>query len=170
MLCIGPTGSKTYHKRSIWESSGPIYFEGLVQVSRPDQPCWLNMVKGQSFIGHLVQTQNLDNFHHHGRHNDSRRSIPRCLDSSWTNPSLNHNIPALHLVNEQRSAHGLRYDDFHRYRWVWPLPQDISNATDRNHCANRTHRLRSTLKLTHGKGREFKKLPPLTPDVIRDGQ
>ncbi|KAK2462109.1 hypothetical protein APHAL10511_006572 [Amanita phalloides] len=61
---------------------------------------------------------------------------------------------ALHLVNEQRNAHGLRYDDFNRYR---------------KHCANRTHRLRSALRMTHGKGREFKKLSPLTPDVIRDG-
>lgn len=26
------------------------------------------------------------------------------------------------------------------------------------------------MKLTHGKGREFKKLPPLTQDNIKDGQ
>ncbi|KIM61928.1 hypothetical protein SCLCIDRAFT_1215538 [Scleroderma citrinum Foug A] len=61
---------------------------------------------------------------------------------------------ALHLANEQRSSYGLRYNDFARYR---------------NHCANRTHRLRSTLKMTHGKGREFKKPPPLTMEVIKDG-
>ncbi|KAG6869031.1 hypothetical protein C0993_004704 [Termitomyces sp. T159_Od127] len=60
---------------------------------------------------------------------------------------------ALQLANEQRSAYGLRYNDFTRYR---------------KHCANRTHRLRSTLKMTHGKGRDFKKLPPLTPDTIKD--
>ncbi|KAF7306397.1 Signal recognition particle subunit SRP68 [Mycena indigotica] len=61
---------------------------------------------------------------------------------------------ALQLANEQRNAYGLRYNDYVRYR---------------KHCANRTHRLRSTLKLTHGKGREFKKLPPLTPEIVKDG-
>ncbi|EGN94085.1 hypothetical protein SERLA73DRAFT_171591 [Serpula lacrymans var. lacrymans S7.3] len=61
---------------------------------------------------------------------------------------------ALQLANEQRNAYGLRYNDFERYR---------------KHCANRTHRLRSSLKMTHGKGREFKKLPPLTTDNIEDG-
>ncbi|KAJ6569541.1 hypothetical protein B0H19DRAFT_1066254 [Mycena capillaripes] len=61
---------------------------------------------------------------------------------------------ALQLANEQRNAYGLRYNDFARYR---------------KHCANRTHRLRSTLKMTHGKGREFKKLPPLTPEIVKDG-
>ncbi|KAJ7771957.1 hypothetical protein DFH07DRAFT_953249 [Mycena maculata] len=61
---------------------------------------------------------------------------------------------ALQLSNEQRNAYGLRYNDFARYR---------------KHCANRTHRLRSTLKMTHGKGREFKKLPPLTPEIVKDG-
>lgn len=40
----------------------------------------------------------------------------------------------------------------------------------RKHCGNRTHRLRSSLKMTHGKGREFKKLPPLKLDAIKDGQ
>ncbi|KAF8060938.1 hypothetical protein FPV67DRAFT_1673770 [Lyophyllum atratum] len=61
---------------------------------------------------------------------------------------------ALQLANEQRSAYGLRYNDFTRYR---------------KHCANRTHRLRSTLKMTHGKGRDFKKLPPLNSENIKDG-
>ncbi|KAJ7601093.1 hypothetical protein C8J56DRAFT_767702 [Mycena floridula] len=61
---------------------------------------------------------------------------------------------ALQLANEQRSAYGLRYHDFTRYR---------------KHCANRTHRIRSTLKMTHGKGREFKKLPPLNPDALKEG-
>ncbi|KAG5646888.1 hypothetical protein DXG03_001964 [Asterophora parasitica] len=61
---------------------------------------------------------------------------------------------ALQLANGQRTAYGLRYNDFTRYR---------------KHCANRTHRLRSTLKITHGKGREFKKLPPITKDIIQDG-
>lgn len=59
---------------------------------------------------------------------------------------------ALQLANEQRSAYGLRYHDFTRYR---------------RHCANRTHRLRSSLKSTHGKGREFKKLPPLNSETIK---
>ncbi|EED85717.1 predicted protein [Postia placenta Mad-698-R] len=61
---------------------------------------------------------------------------------------------ALLLANEQRSAYGLRYNDYERYR---------------KHCANRTHRLRSSLKTTHGKGREFKKLPPLKTDAIKEG-
>ncbi|EKM60486.1 uncharacterized protein PHACADRAFT_246467 [Phanerochaete carnosa HHB-10118-sp] len=61
---------------------------------------------------------------------------------------------ALQLANEQRNAYGLRYNDYARYR---------------KHCANRTHRLRSTLKLTHGKGREFKKLPPVRLEGIKDG-
>ncbi|KAG6902976.1 hypothetical protein C0995_008549 [Termitomyces sp. Mi166 len=60
---------------------------------------------------------------------------------------------ALQLANEQRGAYGLRYNDFTRYR---------------KHCANRTHRLRSTLKMTHGKGRDFKKLPPITTENIKD--
>ncbi|KAJ8520346.1 hypothetical protein ONZ45_g2820 [Pleurotus djamor] len=62
-------------------------------------------------------------------------------------------LRVLRLVNEQRSAYGLRYNDFERYR---------------KHCANRTHRLRSSLKTTHGKGREFKKLPVITEDNITD--
>ncbi|KAF8446378.1 hypothetical protein L210DRAFT_3475101 [Boletus edulis BED1] len=61
---------------------------------------------------------------------------------------------ALQLANEQRSAYGLRYNDFTRYR---------------KHCGNRTHRLRSTLKMTHGKGKDFKKLPPMTTDIIKEG-
>ncbi|KAH0590178.1 hypothetical protein H2248_000351 [Termitomyces sp. 'cryptogamus'] len=60
---------------------------------------------------------------------------------------------ALQIANEQRSAYGLRYNDFTRYR---------------KHCANRTHRLRSTLKMTHGKGRDFKKLPQITTENIKD--
>ena len=60
---------------------------------------------------------------------------------------------ALQLANEQRNAYGLRYNDYARYR---------------KHCANRTHRLRSTLKMTHGKGREFKKLPPVKLENIKD--
>ncbi|TRM62912.1 hypothetical protein BD626DRAFT_569492 [Schizophyllum amplum] len=61
---------------------------------------------------------------------------------------------ALQLANEQRNAYGLRYNDYARYR---------------KHCANRTHRLRSTLKMTHGKGRDFKKLPPLVSDNMKEG-
>ncbi|KAF5356225.1 hypothetical protein D9756_004322 [Leucocoprinus leucothites] len=61
---------------------------------------------------------------------------------------------ALHLANQQRNAYGLRYNDHARYR---------------KHCTNRTHRLRSTLKMTHGKGREFKKMPPITPEIIKEG-
>ncbi|CAL1697046.1 unnamed protein product [Somion occarium] len=61
---------------------------------------------------------------------------------------------ALLLANEERNAYGLRYNDYERYR---------------KHCANRTHRLRSSLKMTHGKGREFKKLPPIKVENIKEG-
>ncbi|KAH8799621.1 hypothetical protein DL96DRAFT_1672399 [Flagelloscypha sp. PMI_526] len=61
---------------------------------------------------------------------------------------------ALHLANEHRTAYGLRYNDLQRYR---------------KHCANRTHRLRSKEKMTHGKGRDFKKHAPLQTENIREG-
>ncbi|KAH6917676.1 hypothetical protein BKA70DRAFT_1382472 [Coprinopsis sp. MPI-PUGE-AT-0042] len=61
---------------------------------------------------------------------------------------------ALKVVNEHRNAYGLRYNDFARYR---------------KHCANRTHRIRSSLKMTHGKGKDFKKLPAVTNENIKDG-
>ncbi|OBZ80024.1 Signal recognition particle subunit SRP68 [Grifola frondosa] len=69
-------------------------------------------------------------------------------------PDAHVNFQALLIANEQRNAYGLRYNDYERYR---------------KHCANRTHRLRSSLKMTHGKGREFKKLPPLKLETIQDG-
>jgi len=46
----------------------------------------------------------------------------------------------------------------------------IELLANRKHCAHKTHRLRATLKLTHGKGREFKKLPPITPEGAKEGQ
>ncbi|KAG8785976.1 hypothetical protein FRC15_000352 [Serendipita sp. 397] len=58
---------------------------------------------------------------------------------------------ALSLVDKERSTYGLRYNDFERYR---------------KHCANRVHRLRGTLKMTHGKGKDFKKLPPVDPENL----
>ncbi|KAH9938962.1 uncharacterized protein BXZ73DRAFT_89066 [Epithele typhae] len=61
---------------------------------------------------------------------------------------------ALLIANEQRNVYGLRYNDYERYR---------------KHCYNRTHRLRSSLKMTYGKGREFKKLPPMNLDTIKEG-
>ncbi|KAL5534724.1 hypothetical protein ACEPAG_1188 [Sanghuangporus baumii] len=61
---------------------------------------------------------------------------------------------ALQVANQHRNAYGLRYSDFTRYR---------------KHCANRTHRLRSSLKMTHGKGRDLKKLPPITLENIKPG-
>ncbi|KAI9460210.1 hypothetical protein BJY52DRAFT_288169 [Lactarius psammicola] len=77
---------------------------------------------------------------------------------------------ALELVNEQRSRYGLRYHDHERYRSVIALgiltfPSHIFSK----HCSNRTHRLRSTLKITHGRGREFKKQPAVPQDKIEDG-
>ncbi|KAH9855810.1 hypothetical protein C2E23DRAFT_882593 [Lenzites betulinus] len=61
---------------------------------------------------------------------------------------------ALQIANEQRNAYGLRYNDYERYR---------------KHCYNRTHRLRSTLKMTYGRGRDFKKLPPINLETVKDG-
>ncbi|KAF7437301.1 hypothetical protein PC9H_004140 [Pleurotus ostreatus] len=66
----------------------------------------------------------------------------------------NIKLRVLQLANEQRSAYGLRYNDYERYR---------------KHCANRTHRLRSSLKMTHGKGREFKKLPEVPTENLKAG-
>ncbi|KAJ1310880.1 hypothetical protein OPQ81_009396 [Rhizoctonia solani] len=61
---------------------------------------------------------------------------------------------ALQVVSDERGAYGLRYNDHARYR---------------KHCANKVHRLRKSLKMTHGKGREFKKLPAVPPENIKDG-
>ncbi|KAF8525140.1 hypothetical protein BU17DRAFT_84065 [Hysterangium stoloniferum] len=60
----------------------------------------------------------------------------------------------LQIINEERSTHGLRYGDYTRYR---------------THCAHKTHRLRQSLKMTHGKGRDFKKLAPIAPENANDG-
>ncbi|KAF5393532.1 hypothetical protein D9757_000578 [Collybiopsis confluens] len=83
-------------------------------------------------------------------------------------------LRSLQVANEQQSAYGLRYDDFARYRhvsfsWLKISAEPIS----RKHCANRTHRLRSSLKITHSssKGRDFRKLPPITElpvDKVKD--
>ncbi|KAF8761693.1 Signal recognition particle 9 kDa protein [Rhizoctonia solani] len=62
---------------------------------------------------------------------------------------------ALQVVSDERGAYGLRYNDHARYR---------------KHCANKVHRLRRGLKITHGKGREFKKLPVISPENLKDGQ
>ncbi|KZS90358.1 hypothetical protein SISNIDRAFT_457898 [Sistotremastrum niveocremeum HHB9708] len=66
----------------------------------------------------------------------------------------NISIRPLLLANEERNAYGLRYNDNTRYR---------------KHCANKVHRLRSTLKITHGKGRDFKQLPTISPENAKDG-
>lgn len=73
-------------------------------------------------------------------------------------------------ANKERSAYGLRYNDFHRYRYDKYRYGEHLLTVDREHCANRVHRLRSTLKMTHGKGRKFEKLPPITIDTVRSGQ
>ena len=54
-------------------------------------------------------------------------------------------------------------------KYLMPV-NGIELLARRKHCAHKTHRLRATLKLTHGKGREFKKLPPITPEGAKDGQ
>ncbi|CAE6470933.1 unnamed protein product [Rhizoctonia solani] len=63
-------------------------------------------------------------------------------------------IRTLQLVSDERGAYGLRYNDHARYR---------------KHCANKVHRLRRSLKMTHGKGKEFKKLPVVSPENLKDG-
>ena len=90
-------------------------------------------------------------------YNHERRKtvLPRYDRADLPRKIITSERTALQLANEQRSAYGLRYSDFARYR---------------KHCGNRTHRLRSTLKMTHGKGKDFKKLPPLTTDIIKEGQ
>ncbi|QRV76779.1 signal recognition particle 68 kDa protein [Ceratobasidium sp. AG-Ba] len=63
-------------------------------------------------------------------------------------------IKALQIVNDERAAYGLRYNDHARYR---------------KHCANKVHRLRKSLKITHGKGKEFKKLPVISTENLKAG-
>ncbi|KAG8709134.1 hypothetical protein FRC08_018525 [Ceratobasidium sp. 394] len=63
-------------------------------------------------------------------------------------------IRVLQIVNDERGAYGLRYNDHARYR---------------KHCANKVHRLRRSLKMTHGKGKEFKKLPVVPTENLKDG-
>ncbi|KAG8941964.1 hypothetical protein FRC04_003923 [Tulasnella sp. 424] len=63
-------------------------------------------------------------------------------------------IRALAIVNEERSIHGLRFGDYARYR---------------RHCSNKIHRLRQALKLTHGKGKNFKKPPEVLTENLKDG-
>jgi len=65
---------------------------------------------------------------------------------------------ALQIVNQQRKAHGLRYNDY-----IGP-----SSSLCRKHCTNRAHRLCSTLKMTNRKAREFKELPPIISE--KEGQ
>ncbi|CAE7075579.1 unnamed protein product [Rhizoctonia solani] len=60
----------------------------------------------------------------------------------------------LQIVSDERGAYGLRYNDYARYR---------------KHSANKVHRLRRSLKMTHGKGKEFKKLPVVPADSLKDG-
>jgi hypothetical protein len=87
----------------------------------------------------------------------------------------NERVVALQLANEQRSLYGLRYHDHERYRCAYRLynlchRSAFPSHSFSKHCANRTHRLRSTLKVTHGRGREFKKPPVVPQDKIQDGQ
>ncbi|KAF9512366.1 hypothetical protein BS47DRAFT_1376987 [Hydnum rufescens UP504] len=63
-------------------------------------------------------------------------------------------IRALSLVNEERNTYGLRSNEYVRYR---------------NHCSNKIQRLRQKLKLTHGKGREYKSAPPVPQENLTDG-
>jgi hypothetical protein len=46
----------------------------------------------------------------------------------------------------------------------------LQTLPHRKHCANKVHRLRRSLKMTHGKGKEFKKLPAVPTENLKDGQ
>ncbi|KAG8981469.1 hypothetical protein FRB90_007233, partial [Tulasnella sp. 427] len=63
-------------------------------------------------------------------------------------------VRALAVVNEERTIHGLKFGDYAKYR---------------RHCSNKLHRLRHTLKLTHGKEKNFKKLPEIATENLKDG-
>eukprot|EP00316_Scyphosphaera_apsteinii_P020145 CAMPEP_0119310656 /NCGR_PEP_ID=MMETSP1333-20130426/19693_1 /TAXON_ID=418940 /ORGANISM="Scyphosphaera apsteinii, Strain RCC1455" /LENGTH=639 /DNA_ID=CAMNT_0007314875 /DNA_START=35 /DNA_END=1954 /DNA_ORIENTATION=- len=57
------------------------------------------------------------------------------------------------VIKSAQAQHGLRHGDYARYRL---------------YCARRLHRLRKSLKFTHGKGRFVKR--PLLPSVVRDAR
>ncbi|KZT58423.1 hypothetical protein CALCODRAFT_432700 [Calocera cornea HHB12733] len=61
---------------------------------------------------------------------------------------------ALSVVQQERAAFGLRSHDYPRYR---------------KHCASKLHHLRQHLHATHGKGREYKKLPAVPLGKAQDG-
>ncbi|CAG8689532.1 13146_t:CDS:2, partial [Acaulospora morrowiae] len=58
----------------------------------------------------------------------------------------------LALTNEARNTYGLRHQDYARYR---------------QYCAKKIHRLRVSLKFTHGKGR-FTKPQEITDSILND--
>ncbi|KZO99788.1 hypothetical protein CALVIDRAFT_359343 [Calocera viscosa TUFC12733] len=63
-------------------------------------------------------------------------------------------VRPLSVVQQERAAFGLRSHDYARYR---------------KHCASKLHHLRQSLHVTHGKGREFKKIAPVALDKAQDG-
>ncbi|ORY27371.1 hypothetical protein BCR39DRAFT_469451 [Naematelia encephala] len=66
-------------------------------------------------------------------------------------PDLSFKV--LSLLSKERGIYGLRNGDHERYR---------------HHCANKLHRLRQVSGLTSGKGKAYKKPPPLTKEAVKD--
>jgi signal recognition particle subunit SRP68 len=77
----------------------------------------------------------------------------------------------LSLLSKERAVYGLRNGDYERYRCAHPprsfLPL-LKVCSNSRHCANKLHRLRQVSGLTCGKGKVFKKPPPLTASIIKD--
>ncbi|KAF8309994.1 hypothetical protein DL93DRAFT_2084941 [Clavulina sp. PMI_390] len=61
------------------------------------------------------------------------------------------NLKVLALINEERNGYGLRSNEYAKYH---------------AHCSHKVQRLRQKLKLTHGKGREFKKVAPVSAEAL----
>ncbi|TXT06055.1 hypothetical protein VHUM_03528 [Vanrija humicola] len=68
-------------------------------------------------------------------------------------PAQDLSFKVLNLLSRERGVYGLRNGDHERYR---------------HHCSNKLHRLRQVTGLTSGKGKVYKKPPPLTPESVTD--
>lgn len=97
---------------------------------------------------------------------------PLPLPLPFSSPPI---ITVLVLVTDAHREHGLRHNDYHRYRFVppWgtvPPPCPSLARTRNNHpstyCSKRLHRLRKSLKFTNGK-RHFSK-KELTVEKLTD--
>lgn len=50
------------------------------------------------------------------------------------------------------------------------VPSLTQKVVRRTHCSNKVHRLRQKLKLTHGKGKEFKQSAPVPVESLTNEQ